>query len=700
MSQTILRNTTVAQNAPTTPNGKSSICEPKLSNFEHVELSDILSSGPQTNLNEDIMQLARIGDIQGIKRLYLRGSFDPSFCDEEGITPLHWAAINNQYAMCEFLLGEGVDVNKKGGESVATPAMWAAQRCHYYIVNLLLENGADPFTTDIQGYNILHLATFEGNIYLLVLLLHHGIDVDVPDGQGHTCLMWAAYKGFPLCVDLFLRWGANVQAADETEFTALHWALVKGSQGCIQKLIEYGADRFAQTSSGKTPAITAKEMRTEQIWHRALKECSYDENGNQISLKFPLSIMFIKNNRTFIKRFFFIFPVFIIWIMVMIVSHMVIFAGVPLALLAGYSLQWLAQQLFFYAPSDMKKIHLTPWLAGVFSGTLFLIGLNWLTTILPETYSIYTISNFIFGILYLSCTYFYICTMIYEPGYVPKLAGLSQQKAVISELLKLWKFDEYNFCVTCMVRQPLRSKHCRLCRRCVAKHDHHCPWVFNCIGVNNHRYFLLYLLTLELGIIMLLKVTIGYFRLKLVNDASSSCYLLGKSLCKVVNLDSYTLVLVSWALMQLTWVTMLISVQLVQISRGVTTWENMRVTGAISSNDGHWSNLSQSHYRHHHHNKGFFATWKRILGLDTFLETTIRRKEMRRNQNLFSAGCFVNCKDFWFDSSPVFGKRERHTLLWGKPVDYTSLYEAPPALIRRRREGDGAGYESIAVDND
>lgn len=61
--------------------------------------------------------------------------------------------------------------------------------------------------------------------------------------------------------------------------------------------------------------------------------------------------------------------------------------------------------------------------------------------------------------------------MVYEPGYVPKLAGLTQQKAVINELLSLWKFDDQNFCVPCMVRQPLRSKHCKRCNRCVAKHD-------------------------------------------------------------------------------------------------------------------------------------------------------------------------------------------------------------------------------------
>lgn len=80
-------------------------------------------------------------------------------------------------------------------------------------------------------------------------------------------------------------------------------------------------------------------------------------------------------------------------------------------------------------------------------------------------------ANIFFAVCYSLCGYFYFCTMFFEPGYVPKLAGLTEQKAVIDELLSLWKFDDQNFCVTCMVRMPLRSKHCKRCNRCVAKHD-------------------------------------------------------------------------------------------------------------------------------------------------------------------------------------------------------------------------------------
>jgi palmitoyltransferase ZDHHC13/17 len=270
-----------------------------------------------------------------------------------------WAAINNQYAMCKYLIENGAEINKKGGESVATPLQWAAQRCHYYTVHLLLQHGADPLISDAQGYNTLHISTFNGNVFLITLLLHTGIPVDVADAFGHTSLMWSAYKGFPQCVDVFLRWGANVHATDEQGFTALHWALVKGSPGCIQKIVEYGADRFAKTDNGKTPAITAQELKTEAAWHKALEESGYDEDGHPITPSWPGATYLLKDRRGFVTKFTFLWPFAIVFALLYIVAGMPIFAGLPIALAVGYGMAFVAQSLLQYAPSDMKQLQKT-----------------------------------------------------------------------------------------------------------------------------------------------------------------------------------------------------------------------------------------------------------------------------------------------------------------------------------------------------
>ena len=52
---------------------------------------------------------------------------------------------------------------------------------------------------------------------------------------------------------------------------------------------------------------------------------------------------------------------------------------------------------------------------------------------------------------------------------------------------------QIRFCLACQIEQPSRSKHCKECERCVALHDHHCPWLGVCVGQNNRRWFYLYL---------------------------------------------------------------------------------------------------------------------------------------------------------------------------------------------------------------
>ena len=73
----------------------------------------------------------------------------------------------------------------------------------------------------------------------------------------------------------------------------------------------------------------------------------------------------------------------------------------------------------------------------------------------------------------------------------------------------LSQFDEqtYNlivwrYCMKCKSVRPPRAHHCSLCQRCVVRMDHHCPWVGNCVGLYNHKYFLMFVFHAMIGCVI------------------------------------------------------------------------------------------------------------------------------------------------------------------------------------------------------
>ncbi|XP_031783588.1 palmitoyltransferase ZDHHC15B isoform X1 [Nasonia vitripennis] len=70
---------------------------------------------------------------------------------------------------------------------------------------------------------------------------------------------------------------------------------------------------------------------------------------------------------------------------------------------------------------------------------------------------------------------------------------------------------EIRFCEQCQVVKPDRAHHCSVCGTCVLKMDHHCPWVNNCVGFHNYKFFMLFLAYALLYCIFIVATSLQYF---------------------------------------------------------------------------------------------------------------------------------------------------------------------------------------------
>ena len=74
----------------------------------------------------------------------------------------------------------------------------------------------------------------------------------------------------------------------------------------------------------------------------------------------------------------------------------------------------------------------------------------------------------------------------------------------------LEEFESNELCPECQVIMLPRSRHCNVCKKCVDRWDHHCPWLNTCIGGRNHAYFLFFVIFIT-GYLFLVTAVLIFF---------------------------------------------------------------------------------------------------------------------------------------------------------------------------------------------
>ncbi|KAL4705678.1 hypothetical protein ACJJTC_018751 [Scirpophaga incertulas] len=99
--------------------------------------------------------------------------------------------------------------------------------------------------------------------------------------------------------------------------------------------------------------------------------------------------------------------------------------------------------------------------------------------------------------LLINILFHYYMGVVTPPGYPPVGARVTHAAGI---------------CKKCITPKPPRTHHCSVCDRCILAMDHHCPWLNNCVGYFNARYFYLYMVYMVAGVtfVMLAGLDIGH----------------------------------------------------------------------------------------------------------------------------------------------------------------------------------------------
>lgn len=315
------------------------------------------------------------------------------------------------------------------------PIHWAASDGRIGAARFFLEKSQDINVQDANGCTPVIVAAQHNHIACVVFLVQNGADLSILDNNGDSALHWAAYKGHVELIG-YLTYVLKHKIESEDAFgqTPLHLAALQGHLAAVEYLVlDCHADSSKKDRNGQTPVDLAVKKIHQKIEYFLRRVTA----------------------RSFSEFFF--------------------------ALLSKRSHKMMGM---FLMGSNEKELSNWPWrivFGSNFLGSIITVGFI-MNEHLSDLYVLHLMNTMI-----QSLWWFFFCMCLFRnPSFVR-----DDHKEYAEMLELIGKTEDENslpsICHSCHVRRPLRSKHCKLQRRCVNKFDHFVSVCFHILRIFNYN---------------------------------------------------------------------------------------------------------------------------------------------------------------------------------------------------------------------
>ncbi|MBS0626577.1 MAG: ankyrin repeat domain-containing protein [Verrucomicrobia bacterium] len=186
-------------------------------------------------------------------KLHMNAMSRNSYLIGDKISWLLVAVSSNDLPTLLNLINAGADVNESNLYG-ATSLHIAAHTGNVKMMEVLLQNGGNPYKICMKTGRPIHIAAYLGHTEIVKMLLKYPANINSFGGNGATALMLAASSGHLDIIKLLLQAGADVNAISlRGGKTALMAAAQGGHLEIVKVLLKAGADKYIDGEDGESP---------------------------------------------------------------------------------------------------------------------------------------------------------------------------------------------------------------------------------------------------------------------------------------------------------------------------------------------------------------------------------------------------------------------------------------------------------------